>query len=84
MFSTIQQNFQSFAKMLPSFSRVMELQRQCEEAIESKTQRDEKFVFRDGIRVEKVLSAMTVMPWLSATLIYLSRRAERSNLKAQG
>jgi ATP-binding cassette, subfamily C, bacterial len=53
-FSTIQQNFQSFVNMLPSFSRVMELQRQCEEAVESKTQRDEKIEFRDGIRVEKV------------------------------
>jgi len=53
-FSAIQQSFQSFVNTLPSFSRVMELQRQCEEALESKTQRDEKIEFRHGISVEKV------------------------------
>jgi ATP-binding cassette subfamily C protein len=53
-FSGIQQNFQSFINMLPSFSRVMELQRQCEEAAESKTQTGEKFEMHRGIRFEKV------------------------------
>jgi ATP-binding cassette subfamily C protein len=40
--------------MLPSFSRVMELQRQCEEAAELKTQTGEKFEMHRGIRFEKV------------------------------
>ena len=53
-FSSLQQSFQSFVNTLPSFSRVMELQRQCEEAVESKTQRDENIEFRHGIRVERV------------------------------
>jgi ATP-binding cassette subfamily C protein len=53
-FSAIQQSFQSFVNTLPSFSRVMELQRQCEQAAESKTQKDEKVEFRHGISVERV------------------------------
>jgi ATP-binding cassette subfamily C protein len=53
-FSNIQQNLQSFINMLPSFSRIMELQRQCEEAAESNTQRGEKFEMRYDIRFEKV------------------------------
>jgi len=75
-FSTIQQNFQSFVNMLPSFSRVIELQRQCEEAIESKTHRDEKIEFRDGIRVEKVSFSYDGNAQLLATLIYLSRQGK--------
>ena len=52
--SSLQQNFQSFINMLPSFSRVMELQKQCEEAAETNTQRGEKFEMRHDIRFEKV------------------------------
>ena len=36
-FSSIQQSFQSFINMLPSFTRVMEMQRRCEEASEPET-----------------------------------------------
>jgi ATP-binding cassette subfamily C protein len=53
-FSAIQQSFQSFVSLLPSFSRVMELQRQCEEAAESPTRKDENIEFRNAISVEKV------------------------------
>jgi ATP-binding cassette subfamily C protein len=53
-FSTIQQNFQSFINMLPSFSRIMELQKRCEEAAEPKTQKYEKMDLRNGIKFEKV------------------------------
>jgi len=53
-FSAIQQSFQSFVNTLPSFSRVMELQKQCEEAVESKTRKDENIEFRHGISVEGV------------------------------
>jgi ATP-binding cassette subfamily C protein len=53
-FSAIQQNFQSFVNMLPSFSSVMELQRQCQEAAESKTEREERMEFHQGISVERV------------------------------
>jgi ATP-binding cassette subfamily C protein len=53
-FSSIQQNFQSFINMLPSFNRVMELQRRCEEAAETKTQRCEKIDMGHGIRFNKV------------------------------
>lgn len=52
--SSLQQNFQSFINMLPSFSRVMELQKQCEEAAESNTQRSEKFEMWHDIRLENV------------------------------
>jgi len=53
-FSSIQQNFQSFINMLPSFSRIMELQKRCEEAAEPKTQKYEKMDIRNGIKFEKV------------------------------
>jgi ATP-binding cassette subfamily C protein len=52
--SSLQQNFQSFINMLPSFSRVMELQKQCEEAAETNTQRGEKFEMHHDIRFENV------------------------------
>lgn len=53
-FSSIQQDLQSFMNMLPSFSRIMELKKQCEEAAESDTQRDGKIEMRHDIRFEKV------------------------------
>jgi len=40
--------------MLPSFNRIMELQRRCEEAAEPGIQRGEKFQMRYGIRFERV------------------------------
>jgi ATP-binding cassette subfamily C protein len=53
-FSSIQQSFQSFINVLPSFNRVMELQRRCEEAAETETQRYEKIDIGHGIRFNKV------------------------------
>ena len=53
-FSNIQQSFQSLINMLPSFSRVIELQRRCEEAVEIDTQRYEKIDIGHGIRFNKV------------------------------
>jgi ATP-binding cassette subfamily C protein len=53
-FSNIQQSFQSLINMLPSFSRVIELQRRCEEAVEIETQRYEKIDIGNGIRFNKV------------------------------
>jgi ATP-binding cassette subfamily C protein len=53
-FSNIQQSFQSLINMLPSFSRVIELQRRCEEAVEIDTQRYEKIDIGNGIRFNKV------------------------------
>jgi len=53
-FSSIQQSFQSFINMLPSFNRIMELQRRCEEATETETQRYEKIDIEHGIRFDKV------------------------------
>ncbi len=53
-FSSIQQGFQSFINMLPSFSRIMELQKRCEEAVEPRTNGIEKFEFQQGIRFEQV------------------------------
>ncbi len=53
-FSSIQQSFQSFINMLPSFNRVMELQRRCEEAAETETQRCEKIDIGNGIKFNKV------------------------------
>ncbi len=53
-FSSIQQSFQSFINVLPSFDRVMELQRRCEEAAETKTQRYEKIDIGHGIRFNKI------------------------------
>jgi len=52
--SSIQQNFQSSINMLPSFSRVMELQKRCEEAAETRTQRYEKINIGNGIKFNKV------------------------------
>jgi ATP-binding cassette subfamily C protein len=53
-FSSIQQNLQSFMNMLPSFSRVMELQKQCEEAAETNIQSGEKVEMCHEIRFENV------------------------------
>jgi ATP-binding cassette subfamily C protein len=53
-FSNIQQSFQSFINMLPSFNRVMEMQRQCDSAAEPKTDKIEKFKFQHGIWFEQV------------------------------
>jgi ATP-binding cassette subfamily C protein len=53
-FSSIQQSFQSFINMLPSFARVMELQRRCEEAVEPEIQGYEKIDIGQGIRFNKV------------------------------
>jgi ATP-binding cassette subfamily C protein len=52
--SSLQQNFQSFINMLPSFSRVMELQKQCEEAAETNIQSGEKVEMCHEIRFENV------------------------------
>ena len=52
-FSNIQQSFQSFINMLPSFNRVMEIQQRCEAAAEPKTDKIEKFKFQHSIRFEK-------------------------------
>jgi ATP-binding cassette, subfamily C, bacterial len=53
-FSSIQQSFQSFINMLPSFNRVMEMQRRCRAAVEPKTDGLEKFKFQRGIRFEQI------------------------------
>jgi ATP-binding cassette subfamily C protein len=53
-FSSIQQSFQSFINMLPSFNRVMEMQRRCEEASEAETPRYEKIDIGHGIKFDKV------------------------------
>jgi ATP-binding cassette subfamily C protein len=52
--SSIQQSFQSLINMLPSFSRVMELQKRCEEAVEIGIQRYEKIDIGNGIKFKKV------------------------------
>jgi ATP-binding cassette subfamily C protein len=52
--SSIQQNFQSSINMLPSFSRVMELQKRCEEAAETETERFVKIDVGNGIKFNKV------------------------------
>jgi ATP-binding cassette subfamily C protein len=52
--SNIQQSFQSSINMLPSFSRVMELQKRCEEATETGDQRYEKIDIGNGIKFNKV------------------------------
>jgi ATP-binding cassette subfamily C protein len=52
--SNIQQSFQSSINMLPSFSRVMELQKRCEEATETGNQRYEKIDIGNGIKFNKV------------------------------
>jgi ATP-binding cassette subfamily C protein len=53
-FSSIQQNFQYFINMLPSFNRIMEMQMHCEEAAEPKAERMGKFNLWNGIRFEQV------------------------------
>jgi ATP-binding cassette subfamily C protein len=52
--SSIQQNFQSSINMMPSFSRVMELQKRCEEAAETETERFVKIDVGNGIKFNKV------------------------------
>jgi ATP-binding cassette, subfamily C, bacterial len=52
--SSIQQNFQSSINMMPSFSRVMELQKRCEEAAETETERFVKIDIGNGIKFNKV------------------------------
>jgi len=52
--SAIQQNFQSFINMLPSFSRIIEMQQRCDAAAEPKPGRMEKVELQHGIRFEKV------------------------------
>lgn len=52
--SNIQQNFQSSINMMPSFSRVMELQKRCEEAAETETERFVKIDIGNGIKFNKV------------------------------
>jgi len=53
-FSSIQQSFQSLINMLPSFNRIMEMQRRCEEASETETPRYEKIDIGHGIKFNKV------------------------------
>lgn len=53
-FSSIQQNFQSSINMLPSFSRVIQLQKQCEEAAETETKGYEKIDVGNGIKFNNV------------------------------
>jgi ATP-binding cassette subfamily C protein len=52
-FSSIQQNFQSSINMMPSFSRVMEMQKRCEGAAETKTKIYEKVDIGNGIKFNK-------------------------------
>jgi ATP-binding cassette subfamily C protein len=53
-FSSIQQSFQSFINMLPSFNRVMEMQRRCEAEAEPKTVGIEKFKLQHSVRFDRV------------------------------
>jgi ATP-binding cassette, subfamily C, bacterial len=53
-FSNIQQSFQSFINMLPSYNRVMEMQRRCEAEAEPKTVGIKKFKLQHIIRFEQV------------------------------
>jgi ATP-binding cassette subfamily C protein len=53
-FSSIQQNFQSLINMLPSFNRIMEIQRRCEAETEPKAEGTEKFTLQHHIRFEQV------------------------------
>lgn len=53
-FSSIQQNFQSLMNMLPSFIRIMEMQKRCEAEAESKTDKTGKIDLRNCIRFDKV------------------------------
>ncbi len=52
--SSIQQNLQSSVNMLPSFSKVMELKKRCEEAAEIKVQICEKVDIGNGIKFNDV------------------------------
>ena len=52
--SSIQQNFQSFINMLPSFMRITEMQGLCEAAAEPKIDTIEELKFQHNIRFEKV------------------------------
>jgi len=52
--SSIQQNFQSSINMIPSFSRVIELQKHCEEAAETGTKIYEKVDIGNEIKFNKV------------------------------
>lgn len=52
--SSIQQNYQSFMNMLPSFIRITEMQKRCEDAAEPKTGETEKLKFQRSMRFEKV------------------------------
>lgn len=52
--SMIQQNFQSLINMLPSFSRVIELQNHCDEASETDTKQYEKTDIVNAVKFSKV------------------------------
>jgi len=53
-FSNIQQSFQSFINMLPSFNRAMEIQQHCEAEAEPKTVGIEKFKLQHSVRFDRV------------------------------
>lgn len=53
-FSSIQQNFQSLINMLPSFIRIMEMQKRCEAEAEPKIDKIGKIVLQNCIRFDKV------------------------------
>ncbi len=53
-FSSIQQNFQSLANMLPSFTRITEMQKRCEAEAEPKIHKTGKIDLRNCIRFDKV------------------------------
>ncbi len=52
--SSIQQNFQSFINMLPSFIRITGMQQRCEAAAEPKIDKIEKLKFQHSIQFDKV------------------------------
>ena len=52
--SSIQQSFQSFMNMLPSFIRITEMQQRCEAAAEPKMDKMEKLELQHNIRFEGV------------------------------
>jgi ATP-binding cassette subfamily C protein len=53
-FSSIQQNFQSFINMLPSFIRIMEIQKRCDAEAETKIGKIEKIDLANCIQFDKV------------------------------
>jgi len=53
-FATIQQNYQSLVNMMPSFTRVMEMQHRCEKAAEPRPERREEIELRQALCFEKV------------------------------